>query len=65
MLLGENRDGIMTCPLKQCRQADAIMNRLSFPVRVAPELVFDVIEGDRFVLKAFGIQAKKLTRPNH
>jgi hypothetical protein len=55
----------MTWPLKQSRQADAIMNRLFFPVRVALELVFDVVEGDRFVLKAFGIQAIKLTHPNH
>jgi hypothetical protein len=41
------------------------MNRLSFPVHVAPELVFDVVEGDHFILKAFGIQAMKLMHPNH
>jgi hypothetical protein len=64
VVLGGDRDGIMTWPRKQSRQADAIMNQLSFPVRVAHELVFDVVEGDRFVLKAFGIQAIKLTRPN-
>jgi hypothetical protein len=45
MVLGENRDGITTWPLKQARQADATMNRLSFPVRVAPELVLDVVKG--------------------
>ena len=58
-MVRESRDGIKTWPLKPSQQVDAIMRRLSFAVRVAPLLVFDVVEGDRFVLEACYITAMK------
>ena len=55
----ESRDGIKTWQLRPSCQADAITRRLTFEVRFAPVLVFDVVEGDRFVLEACYITAMK------